>query len=168
MSLLKSLGLGPLPPQAGRPPPVGVVAAAKPADRAAELARLSGAAEAWRKTHATAAERILALKKSVLAHYKEGQPELLQEIEKGLTRLDQILAKLDHRLADSLARAAAAAEEGPRRTELTNAKTLLAEYIDYVNGEPLIAHIDDNPFGAKPDLRALLAAGLKDAGKVIA
>lgn len=167
MSLLKALGLSPLPQQASRPRPIEAAGAARPANRTAELARLSGAAESWRKTHATAHGRIVALKKSVLAHYQDGHPELIQEIEKGLTRLDQILDNLDHRLADSLARAAAAGEDGARGTELKNAKTLLTEYIGYVKSEPLIAHIDDNPFGAKPDLKALLAAGLKDAARAI-
>jgi len=36
-----------------------------------------------------------------------------------------------------------------------------------VKGEPLVAHMDKNPFGAKTDLQDLLVAGLAKAAKAI-
>ena len=50
---------------------------------------------------------------------------------------------------------------------LKNAKAILTQYIGYVKSEPLVAHMDQNPFGVKTDLRALLAGGLTDAAKAI-
>jgi hypothetical protein len=77
------------------------------------------------------------------------------------------LDNVDHRLADSLAQAGNAADDSALRAALKNAKSILAEYINYVKNEPLVAHIDRNPFKVKTDLRALLAAGMTDAAKVI-
>ena len=44
--------------------------------------------------------------------------------------------------------------------ELGVAKAILAEYIKYVKSEPLIEHIDANPFGVKTGLKAALAGSL--------
>ena len=145
MSLLQALKLPSLPPQASQ------AAASGGAASAGKIAKLSQAAESWRKSHGKANERIAALKKSIQAHYAEGHPELLQ----------------DHRLADSLASAGTAADDAARKAELKNAKSLLTEYITYVKSEPLISHIDANPFGVKTDLRALLAGALTDAAKAM-
>jgi len=164
MSLLRALGLPPLP-QRG---PGKSVADAKTAAPAIKTEKLTQAAEAWRQTHRQANERIMALKKSIQTHYADGHPELLQEIDKGLVKLDEVLNNVDHRLADSLANASKAADDGARKTELKNAKSLLTEYINYVKSEPLIAHMDENPFGVETNLKALLAGGLTDAAKAIA
>lgn len=129
--------------------------------------RLAQAAASWRQTHRQADERIEALKSAIKAHYAEAHPELLQEIEKGAARLDGVLDNVDHRLADVMVNAGKAGDDAARKTELKNAKALLTEYIVYVKSEPLIAHMDANPFGVKTGLRALLAAGLTDAAKAI-
>ena len=153
MSLLQILKLPTLP----GPAPV---VASKPE-------RLAQAAASWRQTHRQADERIEALKEALKAHYASAHPDLLQEIENGAARLDAVLDNVDHRLADVMASAGRAGDEGARKAELKNAKALLTEYITYVKGEPLIAHMDANPFGVKTGLRALLAAGLTDAAKAI-
>jgi hypothetical protein len=44
---------------------------------------------------------------------------------------------------------------------------LLAQYIGYVKSEPLVAHIDQNPFGVTTNLRALLVGALTDAATAI-
>ena len=36
-----------------------------------------------------------------------------------------------------------------------------------MKGEPLVAHIDQNPFGVKTGLQALLVAGLSKAAQAI-
>ncbi|HMC16658.1 MAG TPA: hypothetical protein VKI18_13565, partial [Albitalea sp.] len=129
--------------------------------------RLSQAAQAWLATHRQASERIAALKRSVKAHCADGHPALVQEIEQGLARLDQVLNTVDHRLADSLANAGKALDDSAQKAELKNAKAILTEYINYVKSEPLVAHMDQNPFNVKTDLKALLAGGLADAAKAI-
>ncbi len=164
MSLLRALKLPPLPARAVQPAPPGNRAVG---NAATKTEKLSLAAESWRRTHGQADERISALKASVKAHYADGHPALVQEVEKGLARLDEVLDNVDHRLADSLAQAGNAADDSALRAALKNAKSILVEYINYVKSEPLVAHIDRNPFKVKTDLRALLAAGLNDAAKAI-
>jgi hypothetical protein len=153
MSLLQILKLPTLP---GSVP----VATSKPE-------RLAQAAASWRQTHRQADERIESLKSAIKAHYAEAHPALLQEIENGAARLDGVLDNVDRRLADVLADAGKADDDSARKVQLRNAKALLTEYITYVKSEPLIAHMDANPFGVKMGLRALLATGLTEAAKAI-
>ncbi len=149
MSLLQALKLS--------PPPV----------EAASADKFSQAAETWRQTHRQADERITALKAAIKTQCAGGHPAFLQEIEKGLLKLDDVLNTVDHRLADSLASAGKAMDDAARAAELKSAKALLAEYIGYVKSAPLVAHTDRNPFGVKTDLKGLLAGGLSQAAKAI-
>jgi hypothetical protein len=82
-------------------------------------------------------------------------------------KLDEILDNVDHRLADSLAHASNAADDRARDAELANAKSILTEYIGYLKGEPLVAHMDQNPWKVKIDLKPLLIGGLTTAAKAI-
>ena len=129
--------------------------------------KLFQAAEAWRRTHGQANERIAALKAAVQSHCADAHPALVQEIGKGLVKLDGVLNTVDHRLADSLANAGHAADDNAQKDELKSAKAILTEYIAYVKSEPLVAHVDQNPFGVKTDLKGLLVAGLTSAAKAI-
>ena len=150
---------------AGQSQPGVALAGAARSD--ARQAKLSKAAEAWREVHRLADQRIAELKAAIVAHYASDQPGLVAEVEKGASKLDAILDNVDHSLADILADAAAAVGEAAMKVELQNAKARLAQYIGYVKGEPLVAHMDRNPFGVKTELKALLAAGLADAAKAI-
>lgn len=154
MGLLQALKLKP-PPSPGNPP------------APAKNEKLFQASEAWRRTHGQANERIAALKAAVKSHCADAHPELRQEIESGLVKLDEVLDTVDHRLADSLAAAAHAADDNARKAELKGAKAILTEYINYVKGEQLVAHVDQNPFDVKTDLKGLLVAGLTNAAKAI-
>ena len=167
MGLLQALNLP--PPSSRRPQPAAAetVARGDAAPGAPNTDKLSQAADAWRQTHRQANERITALKQTVKAHCADGHPLLVQEIEKGLAKLDKVLTTVDHRLADSLASAGKAVDASAQQAELKNAKSILAEYINYVKSEPLVAHMDQNPFDVKTDLKALLAGGLADAAKAI-
>ena len=124
------------------------------------------AGEAWRKTHRLVAERIDALKATVVAHYAESLPDFQTEVEKGMARLDGVLDKIDQRLATSLASAAKATNPTARQAELNRARSILRAYVAYVKSEPLIAHIDRSPFG-ETDIKRLLVQGLAEAAKVI-
>lgn len=155
MGLLQALKLS-------SPPGLG---GAMPA--AAKNEKLVQASEAWRRTHGRANESIAALKEAVQAHCADAHPELRQEIEKGLDKLDEVLDTVDHRLADSLASAGYAADDNAREAELKRAKAILTEYINYVKSEQLVAHIDQNPFDVKTGLRSLLVTGLTNAAKAI-
>ena len=166
MGLLQVLGLPPSPAVAGNASAGQNTAGGGAAGRA-KTERLSKAAEAWRQTHRQADARIAALKTAIKSHYADGHPELIQAVEQGLTQLDEVLDNVDHRLADSLAHAGNTADDRSRDAELKNAKAILAEYIGYMKGEPLIAHIDQNPWKVKIDLKALLIGGLTSAAKAI-
>jgi len=167
MSLLQALKLPPVPSPVSSPAAAKPAVAGKTAGSPAKNEKLIQAAESWRQTHGQANERITALKAAVKSHCVDAPPILLQEIEKGLVKLDEVLNTVDHRLADSLATAGRAADAGNRKAELRNAKAILTEYITYVTRGPLVAHIDQNPFGVKTGLQPLLAAGLTKAAKVI-
>jgi hypothetical protein len=175
MSLLQALNL---------PVPVGLASAAapkpaapKPADAksagggktavAAKSAKLLEAAAAWRRTHGEAQARVEALKTAVMAQCAESPPPLLQAIDKGLLGLDAVLKTVDTRLADALAGAGGAADDAAMKAELAKAKAIVTEYGSYMKGEPPLAHIDRNPFGTQPGLKALLADALAKAAKAI-
>jgi hypothetical protein len=129
--------------------------------------KLSKASAAWREAHRQADRRIAALKAAISSHYDRGHPELTQVVEQGLGKLDEILDNVDHRLADSLEHASNAPDDRSRDAELKNAKAILTEYIGYVKSQPLIAHIDENPWKLKTDLKALLIGGLTSAAAAI-
>ena len=158
MGLLQTLNLPPRASQGTQATDAGDTAAAgaKTAPALNNNGKLSQAAEAWRKTHGQAGERIAALKKAVTAQCADADPALAQEVEKGLAKLDGVLKTVDLRLADAMAKA-----------ELKSAKAILTEYITYVKSEPLVAHMDQNPFNVKTDLKTLFSSGLAEAAKAI-
>jgi hypothetical protein len=167
MSLLQALKLPPVPSPVSSPAAAKPAVAGKTAGSPAKNEKLLQAAESWRQTHGQANERITALKAAVKSHCVDAPPILLQEIEKGLVKLDEVLDTVDHRLADSLATAGKAADDSTQKAELRNTKAILTEYTNYVMRGPLVAHIDQNPFGVKTGLQPLLAAGFTTAAKVI-
>jgi peptidoglycan hydrolase-like protein with peptidoglycan-binding domain len=133
----------PAPPQLVVPPKLG-----KP-----ELAKAPAVWQNMRKIVDTNIEQV---KKAVRGHYAHEHPNLLKEIDQNLQKLDGITDKLDQRVAESLAKANAAKDTAARNAELKNAKGILAGYISYVKSEPLIAHVDANPW-VKIDLKKTLA-----------
>src|SRR5207249_4832230 len=120
----------------------------------------------WHNMRKIVDTNIEQVKKAVKAHYAHEHPGLLKEIDKNLAKLDAIIGKLDHRIADSLAKAHAAKDEAARKGELKNAKGILADYIKYVKSEPLIAHVDSNPW-VKIDLRRTLVETITHMAQAI-
>jgi hypothetical protein len=157
MSLLRILGLS---PAAGFSAPVSGASKAK-------AQKLSNAAETWRQTHQLADQRIALLKAAIKAHYADEHPELGVAVEQGLVKLDEVLDNVDHRLADSLTHASNASDDRVRDAELKNAKTILTEYIGYMKSDPLVAHLDENPWKVKTGLKAMLLDGLTAAARAI-
>ena len=171
MSLLHALNL-PVPASmasaaAPQKPADAKAAASGKAASTAKPGKLLEAAEAWRQTHGQAAARVAALKAAVKSHCADSPAPLVQAIDKGLLKLDAVLGTVDHRLADSLATAGRAGDDEARAAEVANAKAILREYVDFVKGDPLVAHIDRNPFGVQTGLQALLADGLNKAARAI-
>ena len=77
------------------------------------------------------------------------------------------MGRLDKRLTNSLTNALETQDPGLRNASLQESKTILAEYIRYVRSEPLIEHLDSNPFGVKMNLKATLAKSLTQVAKAI-
>jgi hypothetical protein len=149
-------------------------AANVPADRQEESAaqrqprpELAKAPEAWHQTRSEIEGTIKQLKDAVRKAFAEQGPEMIAEIDQNMTKLDAILDKLDRRLADSLAKAHAAQDPAARRNELAQSKTILADYIKYVKSEPMIGHIDSNPFGVKTNLKQKLSSKLTEMAQAM-
>ncbi len=135
---------------------------------AAPKPKLAKAPDVWDGTRELLQNRISALKTAVQAQCSDEKADVLDEINSHLLKLDRILGKLDRRLSDSLAKAGQSQDAATRNAELKNAKTIFAEYIQYVKTEPLIEHLDSNPFGVKTDIKATLSASLTQLARAIA
>jgi hypothetical protein len=137
--------------EAGR----GGAAAGAPEDAAV----LSGASHLWLETRRTLETSLDQLRGIVGRHYSQFRPEKFDQITRGLDRLDGVLDRLDHRLAESLTRACST-DEAARRAELRNAQALIAEYTTYAESDPLIALVDRNPFGVETNVRQTILEAL--------
>jgi len=130
-------------------------------------ADLANAPHVWHGTRDILHKNINALKKAVQAKYADEDPDFVDEVNNNMEKMGIIIEKLDTRLANSLEKANATQDAGARKSELANAKAILAEYIKYVKAEPLIEHIDHNPFGVNTNLKAVLAGSLTHMAQAI-
>lgn len=133
----------------------------------AKLAQLEKAPAAWHQTRGIINKKIDALRAAIKKEYANEAPELNAEIDKGIAQMNRIMDRLDHRLADQMELAHKAKDEASRKAELAKCKTILAEHIKYIQSEPLIAHIDSNPFGVKTDVKPTLMAVIPQFAKII-
>jgi molybdopterin biosynthesis enzyme MoaB len=140
---------------------------AAPASGDAKAKALGEAPQVWQVTRSVMSKNIDQLRAAIKAEYANEAPELNSEIDKGVAQMNRIMEHLDHRLAEQLEKAHQAKDEAARRAELAKAKALLTEHIKYVQSEPLIAHIDSNPFGVQTDLKKTLLASFTHVAKVI-
>jgi hypothetical protein len=128
---------------------------------------LGKAPEIWRNTRDIVTTNIGELKKTVKIVCSGEDPSLVKRVEKNLTQLDGIISKLDGRLADALDEAKSANDAASRAASLKTAKGVLVDYIKYVKSEPLIAHIDANPFGVQTNLKKILSDSLTNMAQSI-
>jgi hypothetical protein len=133
----------------------------------AKLAALKQAPQVWHQTRHVMSANIDKLKSAIKDEYANESPEMLAELDKSMGQMQRILDKLDHKLADSMDKAHQAEDEGERQKHLKDAKAMLAEHIKYVQTEPLIAHIDANPFGVQANLKKTLMASFTHLAKTI-
>ena len=131
-------------------------------------ATLERAPQVWHGTRDILDHNINELKRAIRQEYANEHPTVLDEIDRGVQRVDVILEKLDVRLAQTLERAGAIKDAAKRKAELASAKTILAEYIAFVKSEPLIEHIDKNPFGVNAQVRKVVTDSLTHMIKSIA
>jgi hypothetical protein len=147
-------------------------AAASPQESAgapasAKLAALKQAPQVWHQTRHVMSANIDKLQAAIKSEYANESPELLSELDKSMGQMQRILDKLDHKLAESMEKAHQADDEAERKKHLQTAKALLAEHIKYVQSEPLIAHIDSNPFGVQANIKKTLLASFAHLAKTI-
>jgi len=154
----------PPPPQAGSQ--TAKTTPASPASPSHPV-RLANASNAWHGTRSIVDGKCKELKQAIRAHYGKSHPEVIRDIENNMHKIDAIVDRLDHTLAVSLKKASAAPTDAARTAELRVSRGILNEYIRYVKSEPLIAHIDRNPFGVKCNLRQLLAESLTRMSQTI-
>ena len=128
---------------------------------------LDKAPQVWQDTRKIVETNIEELKKAVKSQYADSHPDLLKQIESGIKQLDTILQSLDHRLADSLSKAHKAGDEAAKKAELKNSKAIMIEHLKFVKSEPLIAHIDSNPFGVSVNLKKILTDTLTHMAEAI-
>ncbi|HEX3746713.1 MAG TPA: hypothetical protein VHW09_22400 [Bryobacteraceae bacterium] len=150
----------PAPPVAPHP------AAAAPAANIPQHPKLTQAALHWDGTKTMVDGRVKELVRAVKSHYSAHGPDLLKEIDKSMLKIDATLAKLDHRLTNSLK--AAASVSGPaHEAEIKKTRAIVEEFKHIVKSERLIAHIDQNPFGVKTNLQASLMESLTKAEQLM-
>lgn len=145
-------------------PPAPPAPAAPPA---AKLAQLGAAPQVWHQTRGVVSKSIDNLRAAIKKEYADEAPQIIADIDKNMAQLNRITERLDHRLAESLDRAHKAKDEAARKAELAKAKAILTEHIKYIQSEPLIAHIDSNPFGVDTKIKTLLMASVTHMAKVI-
>jgi hypothetical protein len=121
---------------------------------------LQRAPQVWHGTREILEHNIKELKQAIRQEYSNEHPALLTEIDRNVQRVDVILEKLDARLAHTLERAGATRDAGQRKAEIDSAKKIVAEYIAFVKSEPLIDHVDKNPFGVDTKVRKVITDSL--------
>jgi hypothetical protein len=123
-------------------------------------AKIARTPQVWNATRRSVAANIGQLKGAVRKAFASEGRDILAGIDKDMRTLDGVLTKLDDRLAKSLEKAANAGRPAEFHTEIKNAKAILAGYIKTIGSDPIIAHIDANPFGVKTELRKTLTTSL--------
>jgi hypothetical protein len=134
---------------------------------AAKLKALGAAPQVWTQTRSVMSKSIDQLTAAIRKEYSSEHPDVLADIEKGMAKMSEVTARFDHRLAEAMDKAHKAKDEAARKAQLASAKAILTEHIKYVQSEPMIAHIDSNPFGVQTNLKKLLTASLTHMAKVI-
>jgi hypothetical protein len=146
------------------PPPSGpAVPGADPAKQAA----LQSSPQIWQDTISSMASGIGQLKDAIRKDFADEAPEVVADIEKNLARIDQVTQRFDRTLADLLQSAAAASDDAARKAALAKARSVMTDHIKYAASEPLIALIDDNPFGVSPGIKQTLVAKLTQLSALV-
>jgi hypothetical protein len=127
-----------------RPAPVQPAPAAPAAEvKAGGFVGYAQARLLWRQTRDRAGAELQALKKAIIETYA-GLPEQ-EDARDAVDDLDRALAGFDDRLEDLLDKGLNATAE---RRQAINAQAVdvIRDYQKFVEGEPLFADLDDNPF----------------------
>ena len=135
--------------------------------RKAKGLELADTPKLWKGTRDLLQNKIESFRKAVQTQLADEDGDFVDEVNGNLEKLDRILVKLDKRLTNTLTNASETDDPGRRNQSLSEAKGIIAEYIQYVRSEPLIDHLDNNPFGVKTNLKATLSASLTQVARSI-
>ena len=128
---------------------------------------LAATPKIWKGTREMLTNRIDSFAAAVKEQVAGEGDAFAEEVGSNLDKLNRILAKLDKRLTNTLTDAAESNDPANRTKLLQEAKVIVGEYIRYVRSEPLIDHLDNNPFGIKTNLKATLFASLTQVARAI-
>lgn len=121
----------------------------------------------WSKTRALMQVNVTKFKTAVREEYKDEPPQLQAQINDALGKLDTMLEKFDDRLERSLRKAHAAQDEKSRKDELVNSKEIIKDYLKAMAAEPLVGHLDSNPFGVDMNVKLVLTKSLTQLAKTV-
>jgi hypothetical protein len=142
-------------------PGASSAAAAKPPSPA-----LAKAPELWHQTVQDVEAIIKQLKTAIQKEFAAEGPQIVSEVQQHVNKFDHVLNTLDRSLAEALGRARAAVNPVARQAELKAAKDIYEHCIKFVVSDPLVAHLDANPFGVKTDLKQRVGGALKQMAPV--
>lgn len=155
---------------AGQPGAGAAPAAAPQADDEddeASLPDIGVAPEIWLGTREVLEGNLDALKKAVRKQCEGEDAAFVKTIDGQLASMDRLLQKFDTRLGDALLRMRDAGDPAARAQALERAQSVAQEYIGLLQTEQLIGHLDKNPFGVQPHIKATLISGLTQVLKAM-
>lgn len=125
------------------------------------------APEIWQQTRRTIAKNLNQLKGAIRKAFASEGRDAIAEIDRNMKAIDGVLVKLDDRPAKSLAKSGAAKDRQAFEAELKGTMAIVTYYTNYVASDPLIDHLDSNPFGVKTDLKETITSSLQQVHKTI-
>ncbi len=135
-----------------------------PAAAPAQIPELVKAPKDWDTTCNALVNHVKGLGKAIQAQCAGEAGDFTKEIDGYMEKLEARISKLGARLAHSLNKANEAKDVAGRKTELNNAKALIAQTIKDV--KPLAVVIDENPF-VKTNFTGELTGGLTRAAQAV-
>jgi hypothetical protein len=117
--------------------------------------------------HGILGKNIGELKKAVRSEYASEHPTLLKDIEDALKKLDGVLDKIGTEISDHIAAANSSKDPAEKKAKLQSCKALIAQKIQYVKSEPMIAHMDRNPFGVAMNCQRIITDHLVHVAEAI-
>lgn len=139
----------------------GAAAQAAPPAPVPELVK---APKDWDATCNALVNHVKGLGKAIRAQCAGEAGDFTKEIDGYMEKLEARISKLGTKLSDSLSKANEAKDVSGRKSELNNAKALIAQTIKDV--KPLAVVIDQNPF-VKTNFTSELTSGLTRAAQAV-
>lgn len=123
-------------------------------------ATLQAVPKLWLDTIATMEADCGKLKDAIRKDFSGESPQVVADIEKNLAHIDQLCGRFDKSLADLVQAAAAAPDQASRNAALTKVRAAVAAQVKWAATDPVVALLDDNPFGISTGIKQKLAAVL--------